>query len=158
MELELEGWSQIKSHIYTKHRCANKMCQFDACVQWIYSSLSEQLIVETILILAKFKLSSHKFQRARWCKDKMPYHEKTCSVCNVHDLQDGYHIALICEYFKDVWEKYDKHYYCNRQFWWNLYNSWTLIPQNNDSDLCYYLKLFLNYMLKFFNSITDKND
>ena len=65
----------------------------------------------------KFRPSSHKFlvERARWRKDKIPYHERTCSLCNIHartwfiDM-----IALICEYFKEVREKYVKQYYNNR--------------------------------------------
>ena len=50
----------------------------------------------------KFRLSNHKFlvERARWCKNKIPYHERTCSQCNVHDVQVEYHFALIYEYFK----------------------------------------------------------
>ena len=38
----------------------------------------------------KFELSSHTFlvERTRWCKDKIPYHERTCSLCNVLDVQD----------------------------------------------------------------------
>ena len=45
----------------------------------------------------KFRLSSHTFlvERARWRKDKISYHERTCSLCNVHDVQDEYHIALM---------------------------------------------------------------
>ena len=63
----------------------------------------------------KFRLSSHKFlvERARWRKEQIPYHERTCSLCNIHDVQDEYHIALICKYFKNVREKYVKQYYYN---------------------------------------------
>ena len=55
----------------------------------------------------KFRLSSHKFkvERARWRKDKIPYYERTCSLCNIHDVQDEYHIAMKCEYFEEVREK-----------------------------------------------------
>ena len=61
----------------------------------------------------KFRLSSHKFlvERARWRKDKILYHERTYSLCNIHDVQDEYHIDLICEFFK---ERYVKQYYYNR--------------------------------------------
>ena len=63
-----------------------------------------------------FRLSSHKFmvERALWRKDKISYHERTCLLCNIHDVQDEYHIAMICEYFKEVREKYVKQYYYNR--------------------------------------------
>ena len=45
----------------------------------------------------KFRLSSHKFlvERARWREEQIPYHERTCALCNIHDVQDEYHIALI---------------------------------------------------------------
>ena len=47
----------------------------------------------------KSRLNSHKFlvERARWRKEQIPYHERTCSLCNIHDVQHEYHIALICE-------------------------------------------------------------
>ena len=69
----------------------------------------------------KFRLSSHKFlvEQARWRKEQIPYHKRACSLCHIHDVQDEYHIALIYEYFKDVREKYVKHYYNNR----NLHNN-----------------------------------
>ena len=35
-------------------------------------------------------------------------------MCNVHDVQDEYHIALTCEYFKEVREKHVKQYCYNR--------------------------------------------
>ena len=64
----------------------------------------------------KFRLSSHKFlaEQARQQKDKIPYHERICSLCNVHDVQDEYHIAVICIYFKKAREKYIKQYYYYR--------------------------------------------
>ena len=64
----------------------------------------------------KFRLSSHKFLvvRVRWRKDKIPHHKRTCSLCNSHDMQGKYHIALICEYFKEAREKYVKLYYHNK--------------------------------------------
>ena len=56
----------------------------------------------------KFRLSiaiNSLVERAMWRKDKITYHERICSLCNIHDVQDEYYIALIGEYFKDVREK-----------------------------------------------------
>ena len=50
-------------------------------------------------------------ERARCHKTLIQYHEKTCTLCN---QQDEYHIALLCEYFRNIREKYIKPYYCNR--------------------------------------------
>ena len=67
---------------------------------------------DLMMYYTKFRPSSHKFlvERARWRKDKISYHERTCSLCNVHDVQDEYHTAMICECFKEVREKYVKQY------------------------------------------------
>ena len=64
------------------------------------------------MFYTKFRLRSHKFliERARWHKTVIPYHERTCTLCNKHDIQDEYHVALICEYFKNIREKYIKPY------------------------------------------------
>ena len=45
----------------------------------------------------KFRLSSHKVlvKQARWRKDKIPYHERTCSLCNRHDVKVWMSITLL---------------------------------------------------------------
>ena len=52
----------------------------------------------------KLRLSSHKFlvERARWLKVKVPYTQRTCTLCNSNDIADEYHVTLVCEYFRDV--------------------------------------------------------
>ena len=58
----------------------------------------------------KLRLSSHKFlvERARWHKVKIPYAKRTCTLCSSGDIEDEYHIVLICENFRDVRLKYIK--------------------------------------------------
>ena len=64
----------------------------------------------------KLRLSSHKFlvERARWLKVKVPYTQRTCTLCNSNDIEDGYHVTLVCEYFRDVRKKYIKPFYYQR--------------------------------------------
>ena len=52
----------------------------------------------------KLRLRSHKFlaERARWHKVKIPYAQRTCSLCNSCDIEDEYHNVLICISFRDV--------------------------------------------------------
>ena len=101
-EIERSNRCRMYREIKTVYQCENYMnCNIRHDLRMYYT---------------KFRLSSHKFlvERARWRKDKIPYHERTCSLCNVHDVQDEYHIALICKYFKEAREKYIKQYYYNR--------------------------------------------
>ena len=64
----------------------------------------------------KLRLSSHKFlvERARWRKVKIPYAQRTCTLCSSDDIEDKYHIVLICKNFLDVRLKYIKPYSITR--------------------------------------------
>ena len=59
----------------------------------------------------KLRLSSHKFlvERARWLK--VSYTQRTCTLCNSNDIEDEYHVTLVCEYFRDVRKIYIKPFY-----------------------------------------------
>ena len=59
---------------------------------------------------------SHKFlvERARWHKEKIPYAQRTCTLCSSGDIEDEYHIVMICKNFREVRLKYIKPFYHNR--------------------------------------------
>ena len=63
--------------------------------------------------LTKLRLSSHKYlaERSRWLKPKLPYIDRKCTLCNILDIQDEYHVTLCCVYFKELRRKYIKPYY-----------------------------------------------
>ena len=48
--------------------------------------------------LTKIRLSSHKFlvERGRWAKPQISYQERKCTLCGQLDVEDEYHILLIC--------------------------------------------------------------
>ena len=37
---------------------------------------------------------------------KVPYTQRTCTLCNSNDIEDEYHVTLVCQYFRDVRKKY----------------------------------------------------
>ena len=47
-------------------------------------------------------------------KVKVPYTQRTCTLCNSNDIEDEYHVTLVCEYFRDVRKKYIKPFYYQR--------------------------------------------
>ena len=78
-----------------------------------------------------------------------------CAVLYCTDLQDReYHIALTCEHFKDVREKYVKQYYYNRP---SMMKSIELMNTHNSKERFRFM-LFLNYMLKPSNCITNYDE
>ena len=66
--------------------------------------------------LTKLRLSSHEYlvERGRWLKPKLPYIDRKCTLCNIPDIQDEYHVTLCCVYFKELRRKYIKPYYYKR--------------------------------------------
>ena len=48
----------------------------------------------------KFRLSSHKLlvERGRWKSLKL----RKCTLCDSGDIEDEYHVTLICEQFFDI--------------------------------------------------------
>ena len=47
-------------------------------------------------------------ERGRWMKPKVVYEERKCSLCNSGDLEDEYHVSMICSFFEHVRIKYIK--------------------------------------------------
>ena len=49
----------------------------------------------------KFRLSSHKLlvERGRWKSLKLDYELRKCTLCDSGDIEDEYHVTLICEQF-----------------------------------------------------------
>ena len=70
----------------------------------------------------KFRQSSHKLlvERGRWMKPKLQYEMRKCTLCNSGDIEDEYHVTLICQHFKDLRTKYIKEYYYLRPSIGNL--------------------------------------
>ena len=66
--------------------------------------------------MSKFRLSSHKLlvERGRWQKPKIIYANRKCTLCNNTEIQDEYHVAIICPHFQVLRQKYIKPYYYQR--------------------------------------------
>ena len=58
----------------------------------------------------KFRLNSHKLlvERGRWMKPKLQYEMRKCTLCDSEDIEDEYHVTLLCQQFKDLRTKYIK--------------------------------------------------
>ena len=78
-------------------------------------------------------------ERARWRKVKIPYAQRTCTLCSSGDIKDKYHIVLICKNFRDVWLKYIKPFYHKKP---SMFKFGELMNTTNKSDR-FKLMLFL---------------
>ena len=69
------------------------------------------IIQDVRVCFTKLILSSHTFlvERARWLKVKVPYTQRTCTLCNSNDIEDEYYVTLVCECFRDVRKNISSH-------------------------------------------------
>ena len=58
----------------------------------------------------KFRLNSNKLlvERGRWMNPKLQYEMRKCTLCDSEDIEDEYHVTLVCQQFKDLRTKYIK--------------------------------------------------
>ena len=91
----------------------------------------------------KLRLNSHKFlvERARWLKVKIPYTQRTCTLCNSNDIEDEYHVTLVCEYFRDVRKKYIKPFYYQRPNMMKFLDLMTSVSKKDRFRLMLFLKV-----------------
>ena len=76
------------------------------------------------------------------------------TLCNQHDIQDEYHVALICEYFKNIREKYIKPYYYNRPSMIKFIELMNTPNYKKRFRIMFFFKLSLNYTLKNSQAVT----
>ena len=101
----------------------------------------------------RLRLSSHKFlvERARWLKVKVPYTQRTCTLCNSNDIEDEYHVTLVCEYFRDVRKKYIKPFYYQRPNMMKFLDLMTSVSKKDRFRLMLFLKVVLKCMQKHYD-------
>ena len=102
----------------------------------------------------KFRLSSHKLlvERGRWSISKLDYELRKCTLCNSGDIEDEYHVTLVCEQFTDARRKYFKKYFYRRP---SMAKFLELMNTKSDRER-YRLMLFVNIVLKEHENIHEQ--
>ena len=100
--------------------------------------------------LSKIRLSSHKFmvERGRWSKPKIDYIDRKYVLCMKNDIQDEYHILMICPYLKKLRHKYINHHYYMGP---SMFKFQELLNTVNTLER-FKLMLFTKYILKQYDS------
>ena len=145
-------WAKTERRIYSK-MLLGIVIDVD-CVKELKLYLNVKVIWIVILrrdvrvCFTQLRLSSHNVlvERARWLKVKVPYTQRTCTLRNSNDIEDEYHVTLVCEYFKDVRKKYIKPFYYQRP---NMMIFFYLITSVNKKDR-FRLMLFLKVVFKMY--------
>ena len=96
----------------------------------------------------KFRLSSHKLlvERGRWMKPKLQYQMRKCTLCDSEDIEDEYHVTLVCQQFKDLRTKYINKYYYTRPSMFKFIELMHVDAKREH----FKLMLFVKYMFKMY--------
>ena len=102
------------------------------------------------ITLTKLRLSSHKLlvERGRWLKPKIEYSNRLCTLCSKIDIQDEYHVLMVCPHYTILRKKYIKAYYYERP---SMYKFIQLMKSDNKRDQ-FRLMVYANLLIKDFNN------
>lgn len=78
------------------------------------------------VVLSRFRCASHKLNIEVGRHKNIERHERLCTRCNMLALEDEYHFALVCPFYRELRNEYLPRYYCvwpNIQKFKNLLSS-----------------------------------
>ena len=60
------------------------------------------------IVLSRFRLSSHvlRIEQCRWERTKPPRSERVCLICKSGQIEDEYHMCLVCPEYNELREKF----------------------------------------------------
>ena len=97
-------------------------------------------------------LSLSLVERGRWLKPKLQYKMRKGTLCNSGDIEDEYHVTLICQHFKYLRTKYKKKYYYVRP---RMAKFIKLLHVEEKREQ-FKLMLFLKYMFKLYAELQGR--
>jgi hypothetical protein len=93
--------------------------------------------------LTKLRISAHKLriESARYGRDRLERHERTCQLCDLNEIEDEFHFVLKCRVFKELRTKFIKRYFYTHT---SMYKFLELLKSSNKPtliNLCKYITL-----------------
>ena len=71
-----------------------------------------------------------------------------CTLYNSNDIEDEYHVTLVCEYFRDVRKKYIKPFYYQRPNMMKVLDLMTSASKKDRFKLMLFLKVVSSFFFK----------
>ena len=79
--------------------------------QRVKTMLNKITIVMLPQITCRDRTMAQTKVRGRWLKPKLDYNDRLGTLCESRDIEDDYHIILICTQYSDLRRKYINSYY-----------------------------------------------
>ena len=106
-----------------------------------YEKYLDVLPIRLRITLSQLRLASHKLriETGRYGQNRTERHQRLCTICNRQDIEDEYHLIMICEKYQTLRLKYIKPYYYRNP---SVYKFIELMSSNNTT----VLKALSNYV------------
>ena len=77
-------------------------------MNFCYEPYLDNLNVNIRVNMTRLRLSAHNLRVAsgRYSKPQVPYQERYCQCCNTTDIEDVYHLRLLCPSYTDAKTQY----------------------------------------------------
>ena len=157
----LKAFEQRNKDMYMQH-CLSEINSSSRCRLYIElkqvftpgSYLSVRMDKKFRTSYTKFRLSSHKLlvEGGRWMKPKLQYEMRKCTLCDSEDIEDEYHVTLVCHQFKNLRTKYIKKYYYTRPSMPKFIEIMHLDTKCEQ----FKLMLFIKYMFKMYAELREQ--
>jgi hypothetical protein len=101
-------------------------------------------VVQYRVALTQFRVRSNHLhvETGSWHRDTViPYHERYCTLCNLHVIEDEYHFLLVCPNYINLREQYIARYYRVRP---NMLKFVTFIMSSSNVRVLKRLSIFLH--------------
>ena len=123
----------------------------------IYRNVKEVFEIEWYLQenfnleLRKCRLNSHKLHNEieSWMKPIIELNDRICTLCNAKDIEDEYHVLMICSHYKTLHMKFVKKFYYQRP---SVYIYHKLLKTTNKRD-AHRLRTFIKLAFKDCNCL-----
>ena len=131
---------------------------------FMYKYVKEHLMLEPYLDLlpkqlrnamSRLRLSSHKLrvETGRYGQNRIVRAERYCTMCNNTDIEDEFHLFIVCPVYRNLRNEYIKPYYVRNP---SMYKFIDLLKTTNRK-LLKNLCTFITEAFKLRNSIINRN-
>jgi hypothetical protein len=106
-----------------------------------------KLPVKSMVAISKLRLSSHclRIVTSRYTNNRIPLEERLCTLCNLNEIEDEFHLVLKCPVYNDLRKRFIRNVYTNRP---SVFKFISML-QTNDMHV-------LHNLGKFFNSALER--
>jgi len=148
IDTHLQNWRAIvdRSPVLSFYRNVKSSIQYEAYLDILPCNLR--------FLISRFRISAHslRIQSGRFARNRIDRHLRICQLCEKHDIEDEFHMILVCPSYMSLRKKYIKKNIYTRP---SVYKLVELFKSENRSSLLN-LSIFLKEAVHLRTSLLNR--